>query len=485
MDRLHRPPQVHASLSDYLTASVGTWVRNMLNIQTAHSAQLAELESTIASGASYFDTFNRSDSPTLGGGWTQGGTGPGLGIIDFAARLEPSLTAGREYAIAPVTMEDDNHGVTVIVNPGGVARGAMTSIFVRANATLTEFVYVNIYGGAMYLGRGTRSGDTWTFNDWTRLTNQGVEESDVVQVYPVGNNYKLLVNNRIIMEWDDVSSYPVDASHRHVGFAQELRFVALVPQYSWGIASFTARAGLVDMAGVVADTATALSTANSKPDITAIPIDQLSNSALELEDLSIGRGFMTYGAATRTSTGTSTGSRDLNVIPDYQPAGGGNDFLELTAVRARIDRHYTYVIFGTGNSNTFAGITAAYLSVFHMSPSTGDITNITPGLSTYDIRFLITTQNKEFHVPLGVEEFDALQGEIFYIGLIQVTGIGQNCASLLASTATLVTNPGGQFPTTTYAYNDRTGSGTKMPLTLAESALNTSSSRKTPFVGLG
>lgn len=495
MDRLRPPPQVHASLEDYVTSAFNTWVRNLLNIQSAHSQQLAELENSIASGAAYFDNFNRTDSPTLGGGWTQGGTGPGLGIIDFAARLEPDLTAGREYAIAPVTMEDDNHGVTVVVNPGGVARGAMTTLMVRANASLTEFVYANIYGGAVYLGRGTRSGDTWDFDDWTRDTGYVIQESDVIQVYPVDDNYKLIVNNKIILEHDDVSGYPVDSSHRKVAFAQELRFVNLIPQFSWGVASFSARAGLTDFAALSADVATAVSdssaavaTANAKPNYTDIPIDQLSVSIADTEDLSIPRAALTYGAGSGTASGGGSGgthSHNLSQPPDYQPAGGGNDFLELTAVRSRFDRHYTYLLFATGNSNTFAGIAAAYVSVFSMSKITGDITNVTPTLSTTDIKSLITTQNKVFKLSLGSEDFDAAQGDIWFVGLIQQTGVGQNCASLLATTATLITNPGGEFPQFAYGYQDRTSLTPKMPLSLTESQINYSSSRKTPFVGLG
>lgn len=495
MDRLRPPPQVHASLDDYVKSSFGAWMRNLFGQVSSHTQQLAQIENTIAQGASYFDNFNRADNPVLGGGWGQGGTGPGLGIIDFAARLQPSLTGGREWALAPVTMEDDNHGVTVAVNPGGVARGAMTSLFVRANDDLTEFVYANIYGGAVYLGRGTRSGDSWTFSDWDRDTARGVKESDIVQVYPVGTNYKLLINNDIILDVDDVSGYPVDDDHRHVGFAQELRYIGLVPQFSWGIASFAARAGLVDIAGIettangAAATATnALDVANSKPDYSAIPIDQLSQSIMENEDTSIPRSLMTFGASSGTASGGSgdnAHSHNLTRIPDYQPAGGGSDFLEITFVRARIARHYTYVGFATGDSNTFAGIQNAYIAVFTMDPSTGDITNVTPVLGVTDIKSLITTTNKEFHIALGSESFDVAQGAISAVAIIQVTGVLQNCASLLMSTSTLVTNPGGQFPECAYGFQDRTSLTPKMPKSLTESQINYSSSRKTPFVVLG
>ncbi|MFB3306868.1 hypothetical protein, partial [Pseudomonas sp. AMR01] len=175
-------------------------------------------------------------------------------------------------------------------------------------------VYANIYGGAIYLGRGTRSGDTWSFTDWDRRTNIGVEESDVVQVYPVGDNYKVIVNNKTIIDWDDVSGYPVDSSHRHVGFAQELRFINLVPQFSWGIASFSARAGLTDfealatdVATAVSDSATAVSVANSKPNYSDIPIDSLADSISDTEDTSIPRALMSYGASTSTSSGGASG----------------------------------------------------------------------------------------------------------------------------------------------------------------------------------
>lgn len=286
MDRLTRPPEVNADLGDYVQTGLANWVRNLLNLSSAHGAAIADLETKLAAGASFSDKFNRSDSTLLGNGWLQGGEGQQLGIMDFAARINNlGIGVGKRYAIAPVTLPGNDMSVQAIVNPAGVAVGAMTSLFLRANSDMTEFVYANIYGKSCYIGRGTRSGNTWSFTDWESSTTIGVSESDVVDFSCVGTTYQLLVNRRPILTHVDISGYPQDASHRKVGFQSETKFVGILPQYSWGLAGFAARsASFADLVGIAAQATQA--SADASTAVTAAA--EAEQAAADALDTSIG-----------------------------------------------------------------------------------------------------------------------------------------------------------------------------------------------------
>lgn len=252
MKRAAKPPVVHASLLEYLQAGFITWVRSIFGIQTSHSTKIAELEAQLAQGASFNDNFNRPDSVLLGNGWQQGGAGQQLGIIDYAAGVNPTgIAAGRRYAYRPTPMPTDNHSAIGVVNPDGVAVSAMTSLFIRANADLTKFVYANVYGKSIYLGWGTRAGNVWTYHDWRSTTSRGVGESDTVELKADGSVYSIIVNNTPVLTYDDTAGeYPIGNDWRTVGFAIETRVTVIIPTFSWGLASFTARTAMASVAGI-------------------------------------------------------------------------------------------------------------------------------------------------------------------------------------------------------------------------------------------
>lgn len=250
-----------ALLVDWFAGLVG--FRTGTNWNTVNSAKaIAELQVKMALGATFSDDYDRQDSPTtLNNGWVQGGVGQELGIIDGAARLDNTGSAvGKRYAICPVLADSNNHSVTAAVNPAGVAVGVMTSIFIRANADLTEFVYANLYGKSCYIGRGTRSGNTWSFGggtDWKSKTSGfTLPEGALVEFKAVDAKYTLLVNGQTILEHDDVSGYPIDEDHRTVGFQSETKIIGLFPQYSWGLAAFTVRNVLSTSLDAISTTAT-------------------------------------------------------------------------------------------------------------------------------------------------------------------------------------------------------------------------------------
>jgi hypothetical protein len=220
------------------------------------------------------------------------------------------------------------------------------------------------------------------------------------------------------------------------------------------------------------------------PNVQQVPVQSLAVSIDPNEQTTISRSSLMYGAASSTSSaGSSTASahsHPLSQIPQYVPSGGGNDMLELGYIRILQNKILTQVGFGTGGSNTFAGIAAARLGIYKMDPITGDLTLMTPALATTDIKASVTTQNKEFRFGLGLK-MNSLQGDVFAVGMCQQTGFGQNCASLLCQTVTSVTNPSSQFPRRLYGYVDLTSASGVLPSTISEASINYGASNKIPF----
>lgn len=234
----------------------------------------------------------------------------------------------------------------------------------------------------------------------------------------------------------------------------------------------------------------AQNTANSKPDITAIPINALSTATVNTEDTTFTRAQLMAGASSSSgSGGSSTASahtHSMDQIPQYKPAGNGSAMGEIGFIRTRVNKVYNYVGFATGGSATFAGISSAHIGVYSMNPTTGDLTLITPLLATVDLRSTITTANKEFHVSLGSEAITAAQGDIYAVMVCQGTSVIQTCANMLCSTLSDVAKAGsGVLPTKQYGYRDLSSVSGVLPSTLIAGNINYSASTKLPFYILG
>lgn len=273
--------EILSGVEDGTVDDVGSWVNNLVANLTGlgknTNRAIMEIQAKLAEGAKFSDTFDRADNHTsLGNGWIQGGEGEGLGIIDNAARLDNRdgvlASTGRRYAICPQTADDDDCTVAAGVNNAGVAIDAMTSLFIRSNSSLTEFVFANIYGKSVYMGRGTRSGNTWSFTDWTSKTSGiNIPEGALIELQADGADYSLSVNGSTLLSHTDVSGYPIDASHRTVGFASETRtsgLGGLLRSFSWGLVAFTMRSTVVLTAidSAFSNAAAAVTAANDASD---------------------------------------------------------------------------------------------------------------------------------------------------------------------------------------------------------------------------
>lgn len=226
-------------------SDIGSFVALLFGRDSALASRVSKIEGKIAVGAEFFDDFNRGDSGSaIGNGFTQGGSGQGMGIHDQAVQLvrDPLPASGRRYAICPQVTSGDDVTVAAVIHPRGTPPAPATSLFCRANATLTEFIFVNLFGGKCYLGRGTRSGNTWNFSDWKSDLNRSYSNSSTVELKADGTHYQVVIDGVLILDHNDVSGYPVDVSHRHTGFAMETWTAILaVPQFSGGLASYAVR----------------------------------------------------------------------------------------------------------------------------------------------------------------------------------------------------------------------------------------------------
>lgn len=221
-----------------------------------------------------------------------------------------------------------------------------------------------------------------------------------------------------------------------------------------------------------------------KPNVEEVPIDStLWQTMHPREQSTFPRSQLISGTAANTASGgsgDSSHSHNLNRIPDYQPSGNNNDFLEIGFIRVSKDISFNAAGFITGDSATFAGVTGAYLGVFRMNPTTGDLTLLNTATRTFNLRDHITNTNTEHIFTLG-ETFTAEQNEVLAIGLIQDTSVVQTPASVMCTRITdLNRDTSTARPRKQYCYAGPYNTGL-IPLTIAESSLNYSASTKLPF----
>lgn len=314
-------------------ASLTDFANELMGRDVSLAARVARIEGKIAVGAEFFDDFNRGDNASaLGNGWRQGGGGQGLGIYDQAAQLDRAALPGdgRRYAISPTGSSNDDVTVAAVIHPRGTPSNPSTSLFLRANDTMTEFVYVNMFAGRCYMGRGTRLGNTWTFRDWTSNLAKSYSNSSTIEFKAIGNKYQLSIDSVLIMEHEDISGYPIDSGHRTVGFAlQTWTGVLQIPQYSGGLASFAVRSS-VELSAVqtAQQTAVAAQTTATEAQQASAGVRQVAEQAQETAQAAQSSADVAYAASARwkdefmvSSAGVILGKNevDLGMVMDVPP----------------------------------------------------------------------------------------------------------------------------------------------------------------------
>lgn len=175
-------------------------------------------------------------------------------------------------------------------------------------------------------------------------------------------------------------------------------------------------------------------------------------------------GSSTSSAGAHTHA-LSMSSNLVFAVPDYQPAGHGANLGELGFIEVSKDRTYTQLSFITGDSWTLLGIQAMYGEVYLMDPSTG---NLTLMAQTGNISGSVGSTNTEYTFGLSAA-VDAGKGEIFAVGIRQVTSAVQTCNSLCQLSFWPLSAPSGFKPQALYAYSP---GATTPPSSIAYSSLH-------------
>lgn len=218
-----------------------------------------------------------------------------------------------------------------------------------------------------------------------------------------------------------------------------------------------------------------------RPTFTQTPVNIALWAGMDpKEHATVPRSQLIHGTAARTSTGTDTGSRQLNVIPDYQPSGNNTDWAEIGFIRVQRDADLRYVGFMTGDSQTFAGISGAYLGVYSVNTTTGLLTRLTNTLAATNIKSLITDTNTETRFDMGLT-IEASQDDVFAVVLLQDTTAIQTAASLMCVRITELNRyDSGAYPRRPYAYAGPSPMSS-LPSTISAANQHWDSSTKLPF----
>lgn len=238
--------------------------------------------------------------------------------------------------------------------------------------------------------------------------------------------------------------------------------------------------GLIDLTGYFNDEAALLRT---KPGVHEIPIHSpLWQTMSRDEEPTFPRANLNFGSAPGTASGGGSGNahtHDLSRVPDYQPAGNGNDCLEIGFIRIAKDATVDGVGLITGDSATFLGIQSAYVALFKQDPGTGNLTNVDTAFSAIDRKSSLTSKLTESVFTLTTP-IQVYQDEVYGVGVLQNTTLLQTPGALVRTSLVRMNRSGaGLYPRLPYCY---VGPGLDtVPATIAESSLRYDESNKLPF----
>lgn len=175
---------------------------------------------TFTRGRGWDDQFTRANSANLGTGWTQGGTGSGIGVTSNNTSWgNGGGTDGNAWAIRTEDLLTGDHYVRVVVDNASSTRDSR--ILMHANTGLTAFAYLNWFSNAIYFGRSTGS--------YTSISDMGSKTSGVsigggtvIEFWNAGNVFEAWLDGVQALVVTDSSNLILrDATTRRPGFGQE------------------------------------------------------------------------------------------------------------------------------------------------------------------------------------------------------------------------------------------------------------------------
>lgn len=237
---------------------LGTFAGLLFGRDVSLASRVASLENKISVGAEFFDNFKRGDNDSVLGSsdpgtvaaWIQFGDGEPLGIHDQAAQMRRNALPddGVRYARCPFLATSNDYVLAAVIHPKGTPNQPRTSFYGRCNADGTEGVYVDFFGNKTRIGRFTRSGNAVSRSQWLE-TAKAYSNSSTPQLRMIDTRYQVVIDDVVVIDYVDVSGFPVDSAHRTSMFSVQC-FTAIlqVPVWSAGLASFAVRN--VDLSGV-------------------------------------------------------------------------------------------------------------------------------------------------------------------------------------------------------------------------------------------
>lgn len=193
------------------------------------------------SGVSVTHTFNTNANPITGfTQYTAGANTPIIASSGQARLLDETLTSGKRVARCNTPTTTSDQSVVIVTGQNNLGLFFDTSIIVRSNSTMSQFVYLNIFRNHLYLGNGNAHTGTFNVNDWADYTiPSNFNPGTTIEVTVIGNNYRVYINGQQVIAYTD-STYPAvfnDGTHKYAGFA--LRAGESVYLDSWSLSDLS------------------------------------------------------------------------------------------------------------------------------------------------------------------------------------------------------------------------------------------------------
>lgn len=206
-------------IGDLVEDGFANWLRVSNNAASSAQVQankaLAIAQGLLAGGASFTETF--AGSGALDSGlWTIGSARVQRVSDNLGITTQTDDGAYQDWFVYNNQFITDDQSAGVVLGAYG-STSVDSGLFIRCNADATRFVYINIFSNQLYLGQATRSGGTWTFNDWINYAYSFNPGYSVV-LNAKGDLFTVIVNGSQILQYSDTAhTGPKGASYRYAG----------------------------------------------------------------------------------------------------------------------------------------------------------------------------------------------------------------------------------------------------------------------------
>ena len=215
VDLLGNVPIIGGVIEQDFSAWLKTTNQNASAANVTANAALALAQSANSGGISNAETFQGSGALDATK-WTVSASRVQRVNDDLGITTQTGDGDYRDWVVYNPEFTSDNQSAAVVLGAGG-STAIDSGLLIRCNADCTRFVYLNFYSNKLYLGQGSRSGGSWSFNDWISM-DVSLDAGYSVALQAVGNVYTATVNGNTVISYPDTGqTAPKGAAYRHVG----------------------------------------------------------------------------------------------------------------------------------------------------------------------------------------------------------------------------------------------------------------------------